>query len=232
MIGATLFWGRLAIALAVTFSLTACGDGEAQHRKAFAEFLQNRIIAKPGIHVPTLTADERASFGDYAKHYDVIADFNARLDQSVSKPLKHAIQAGAPHSLGDVIARRHDITAVKDGMARIRVALDRELKTADAAHAALQQPADLKPIFDAAYERDVTRPAKAWGQVFPTVDDALASILALADFLDRHRDKIAIEGATIRVGDPSFGPPLQALLDAVRSKNEAVVKAEQKLNAL
>lgn len=232
MNGRIFFGARLVVALAATLGLAACGDGEAAQRKAFEAFLQSRIIDKPGIHVPTLTADERASFGDYAKHYDVIADFNARLDQSVSKPLRYAIETSAPRSISEMVARRRDIAAVKNGMGQIRAALDRELKTADAAHAALKEPDDLKPIFDAAYERDVTQPAEAWVQVFPTADDALASILALAAFLDQYRDKVAIDGGTIRVSDPALEPPLQALLDDVRSKNDGVVKAQQRLNAL
>jgi hypothetical protein len=40
----------------------------------------------------------------------------------------------------------------------------------------------------------VTQPAQVMIDIFPDVDDATRGILALADFLDRHRDKIKIEG--------------------------------------
>jgi hypothetical protein len=43
-----------------------------------------------------VTNRHAATFGDYARHYAVIADFNARLDQAVSKPLQRAFEAGAP----------------------------------------------------------------------------------------------------------------------------------------
>src|SRR5207237_6743168 len=75
MTGRTL--SRLHIAaVLIAFALLGCGDDEATHRKAFIEFLQSRIVAKPGIHVPKLTTEETTAFGDYAKHYAVIADFN------------------------------------------------------------------------------------------------------------------------------------------------------------
>ena len=32
------------------------------------QFLQERIVGKPGVHVPKLTAEQTAAFGDYAKH--------------------------------------------------------------------------------------------------------------------------------------------------------------------
>lgn len=221
--------GLVAVAI---IGLVACGDSEATQRKAFIQFLETRIVVKPGVHVPKLTAEETAAFGAYAKHYAVIADFNSRLDQVVSKPLQHALEAGAPRSLDGLVARRSDIAVIRTGFADMRAALDRELAAADAAHAALKQPDDLKPVFDTAYERDVTRPAQAMIEIFPDVDDATKSILELADFLDQHRDKIKIEGPMIRVADPALQRPMSGLVEALRAKQEAVQKAKQRLHAV
>ena len=88
------------------------------------KFLQERIVGKPGVHVPKLTTEQTAAFGDYAKHYAVIADFNAALDSEVGKPMQRAIEAGAPQSLDDLPGRRNDIAAAHDGLAKIRAALD------------------------------------------------------------------------------------------------------------
>ena len=133
MTGRTL--SRLHIGLVlIAVALCGCGDDEANQRKAFIEFLQTRIVAKPGIHVPHLTAEETAAFGPYAKHYAVIADFNAALDEAISKPMQQAIQHGTPHSLAEVITRRQDIASVGEGMANMKAALGRELAKADAAH--------------------------------------------------------------------------------------------------
>ena len=222
---------RIAATILLTASLLACGDNEPTQRKAFIEFLQTRIVAKPGVHVPKPTAEQTAGFGDYAKHYAVIADFNAGLDQVVSKPLQRALET-APRSLDQLVPRRNEIATIKEGMAKLRAALDQQLASADAAHAALKQPAGLKPVYDAAYDRDVTQPAKAFTEIFPDADAAMDSILALADFLDQHRDKIKIEGPMMRVSDPSLQPRLQSLVDALRAKEEAIQKAQQRLNAI
>jgi hypothetical protein len=233
MAGRSVFGFRLVLLLAVTaIGLSACGDKEAAQRKAFIEFLQTRIVGKPGIHVPKLTTEEADAFGDYAKQYAIIADFNGRLDQAVSKPLQHALEAGAPRSLGEVVARRPDIVGVEAGLVQIRAALDRELAAANAARDALKQPDDLKPVYAAAYDRDVTQPAKTFVEIFPDIDAALKSIVALADYLGQHQDAISIGGMMIRTSDPSLQEPLQALLDGVREKNEGIVKAKQKLRAL
>ena len=44
--------------LSVTFLLAGCGDDEPKQRKAFIEFLQTRIVDKPGVHVPRLNDDQ------------------------------------------------------------------------------------------------------------------------------------------------------------------------------
>src|SRR5229473_1008332 len=120
MIGTAAFAARVAAAILIATSLLACGDSETAQRKAFIEFLQTRIVVKPGIHVPKLTADETAAFGRYAAHYALIADFNAHLDQAVAQPMHQALAAGAPRSLGELASRRQDVTAIANGMATIR----------------------------------------------------------------------------------------------------------------
>jgi hypothetical protein len=220
---------RFAAAMLLATAIAGCDDEPGQ-RKAFIEFLQTRIVAKPGIHVPKLTAEEAKSFGDYARHYAVIADFNAGMDANVSKPLQQAMAAGAPHSLDEVVTRRKDIAAMRDGMATIRGALDTQLATADAAHASLKQPDDLKPVYDKAYDRDVTQPAKAMADIFPDADSSMQAILALAEFLEQNKDKVKVNGSLVEVKDPSVQGRLQALVNALQAKQEGIQKAQKRLH--
>lgn len=226
------FAARCVLLGIIGCSVVACGDDEATQRKAFIEFLQVRILDKPGIHVPKLTADEIAQFGRYASHYAVIADFNAHLDDAVASPTQGLFAASEPKSLGDAVARRQEITAAGAGVEKVQAALDHELAAADAAHAALQQPDDLKKIYDLAYDRDVTEPAKVWKEVFPDIERSLKSVIALVDYIDQHRDKIVIAGTMIQVKDPALQPPLQALIDSLRDTDTAVARSRQKLAAL
>jgi soluble cytochrome b562 len=220
----------LAAVLVAAFGIAAC-DSEPAQRKAFIEFLQSRIVGKPGVHVPKPAAEQTATFGPYAKHYDVITEFHAGLDQVVTKPLQHALQA-APRSLDQLGPKRQEIAEIRGGMASIRAALDKQLAAADAAHAALKQPDDLKPVYDAAYDRVVSQPAKAFAEIFPDVDEATKAILSLAEFLDRNGDKIKINGSMLQVADPSLQPQLQSLINALRAKQEAIQKAQQRLRSI
>lgn len=219
---------RAAAVALLALVLAGCNDEPAE-RKAFITFLQTRIIDKPGLHVPHLMPEDEKSFGDYAKQYAIITDFNDGLDKSVAKPMAEAINRGAIRSLDDVVTRHADFVAARDGIEQLRGTLDKQLAAADAAHAALKQPDDLKPVFDKAYERDVTVPAKTFADIFPDLSQALTAVVDLGDFIGQHKDKVTINGPTIETTDRSLQPQLQALLDALTAKNEAIVKAQEHL---
>lgn len=223
---------RRPFALATIVLLTAfvagCNNEPAQ-RKAFIDFLQTRIIDKPGLHVPHLTQEQAASFGDYAKQYAIITDFNDSLDKSVAQPMTEAINRGSISSLNDVVTRHADFIAARDGIAKLHDAIDKQLAAADTAHAALKQPDDLKTVYDKAYERDVTVPAKAFDDIFPDLSEALTAIVDLGDFIDKHKDKVSIVGNQLQTTDPALKPQLQAMIDALTAKNEAINKAQEHL---
>jgi hypothetical protein len=221
-----------AAALVLLAILVAACDDEPAQRKAFIEFLQTRIVDKPGLHVPHLTPDEARSFGPYAGQYVIITDFNDGLDRSVAKPLQEAINRGAIHSIDEVTTRHADFVAARDGIAQLRAAIDKQLAAADTAHAALKQPDDLKPVFDKAYERDVTTPAKAFADIFPDLSQALTAVVDLGDFLEQHKDKVTINGATLQTSDPALQPRLAALVNALTAKNQAITDAQQHLRAV
>ncbi|MFZ2007166.1 MAG: DUF3053 family protein [Stellaceae bacterium] len=217
----------IAIVLLTAF-VAGCNDEPAQ-RKAFIEFLQTRIIDKPGLHVPHLTQEETTKFGDYAKQYAIITDFNDGLDKSVAQPMTAAINRGAISSLNDVVTRHADFIAARDGIAKLRDEIDKQLAAADAARAALKQPDDLKAVFDKAYERDVTVPAKAFEDIFPDLSQALTAIVDLGDFIDQHKDKVSIVGNQLQTSDPALRPQLQAMIDALMAKSDAISKAQEHL---
>jgi Protein of unknown function (DUF3053) len=217
----------VAIVLLTVF-VAGCNDEPAQ-RKAFITFLQTRIIDKPGLHVPHLTQEETASFGDYAKQYAIITDFNDGLDKSIAQPMTEAINRGAIRSIDDVVTRHADFIAARDGINKLHDAIDKQLAAADTAHAALKQPDDLKAVYDKAYERDVTIPARAFEDIFPDLSEALTSIVDLGDFIEKHKDKVSIVGNQLQTSDPALQPQLQAMIDALMAKSDEISKAQEHL---
>ncbi len=227
-------WSRFiaGLALAFTVALSACGDPEADQRKAFAEFLQTRIIDKPGIHVPQLTPENRTAFGPYADHYAVITKFNEAMNTSISPKLNAAVQGGAIRSLGDLLKRRSDIETARTTLASMSAALDGAVSEADAAHAKLVQPPDLKTVYDNAYTRLITDTATTFRQVVPVADTVFAKALGLADYLEANKAKVKVSGASAQVTDRKVQDELNAKLEDLQSNQQAMQEAQAKFQKL
>lgn len=223
---------RLLLAAAPCLALPGCGDEEASQRKAFIAFLQSRIVDKPGIHVARPTADERKSWGDYAKHYDVITAFNDTLSERVSKPLQDAVQHGAVRSLQDLLDRRTELQAASQGVGELAAELDRQFAAVKVARAGLTRLADLKAVYQAAYERDVADPARAFQEALPLARDALARSLALADLLAQNQARIKLDGALVQVANPALRQEVQTRMAAMNEAAQRTQAAQAKLRTL
>ena len=225
-------WQLVAGLLALSLALAACGDPEAGQRKAFSEFLQTRIIDRPGIHVPQLTTENRTALGPYTDHYAVITKFQETMNASVSPKLTAAVQGGAIRSLGDLTSRRGDVETARGTLAAMASALDGALAEADSARAKLVQPPDLKPIYDKAYARLVTEPATVFREVVPVADTVFVKALGLADYLEAQKAKVKITGATVQVSDRKVQDEINAKLKDLQSNQQAMQEAQRRFQAL
>ncbi|MBD8793003.1 DUF3053 domain-containing protein [Pseudomonas syringae] len=219
------------LALALPLVLAACGNDEPEQRAAFTQFLQTRIVDKPGVRVPTLTPEESKSFGDYTSHYAVITDFNGAMDATV-KPLGELVQKGAMRSVADVIARRDDIKAIQTGLNDMGVQLKAQQAKADTAHAQLKQHDDLKGVYDKAYDKTVSVPANTLLEVLPQINGTLDGSLKVADYITAHKDQIDINGPVVTVKDPKVQAELNTLLQNLNEQARTVQQAQVRLQSV
>ncbi|EHK65252.1 DUF3053 domain-containing protein [Achromobacter arsenitoxydans] len=227
----SLFRPFLALAVALPLVLAACGDKEPEQRAAFTQFLQTRIVDKPGVRVPQLTDEEKKSFGDYAAQYAVITDFNAGMDASV-KPLSGIMQKGAMRSVNDIVTRRDDLKTVQAALNDMNAALKEQQDKADAARAQLKQPEDLKAVYDKAYEKTVSLPADTFRDVLPQLNATFDSSLKIADYVEAHKAQIDIAGPIVKVNDPAVQAELNQLLQDLNSQAKNVQQAQTRLQAV
>ncbi len=227
----SLFRPFLILAAALPLVLAACGNKEPEQRAAFTQFLQTRIVDKPGVRVPQLTEEEKKSFGDYAAQYAVITDFNAGMDASV-KPLAGIMQKGSMRSLNDIVTRRDDLKAVQASLNDMGAALKEQQAKADAARAQLKQPEDLKAVYDKAYEKTVSLPADTFRDVLPQLNATFDSSLKIADYVAAHAAQIDISGPIVKVQDPAVQAELNKLLQDLNAQAKNVQQAQTRMQAV
>lgn len=227
----SLFRPFLVLAAALPLMLAACGNKEPEQRAAFTQFLQTRIVDKPGVRVPQLTDEEKKSFGDYAAQYAVITDFNAGMDASV-KPLSGIMQKGSMRSLNDIVTRRDDLKTVQASLNEMGAALKEQQARADAARAQLKQPEDLKAVYDKAYEKTVSLPADTFRDVLPQLNATFDSSLKIADYVAAHAAQIDISGPIVKVQDPAVQAELNQLLQDLNAQAKNVQQAQTRMQAV
>ena len=221
---------RLMALVWLAAALLAGCSQEPKQRAAFIDFLQTRILDKKSGVVPILTKQDKETLGDdYAKQYAVIQDFHEALNDTVSKPASDLLSKGSFNSIGDIVNRRADLKTMQDALKQLRTALDVNLAKADAAHAAMKQPDDLKAVYDKAYDRSVAVPAAAFKDTFPAIDGMFDSVNQVADYLEKHRSDVKISGAMMEVNNPKIQAELQALLTQLNNQGRAVNDAQSKL---
>jgi hypothetical protein len=223
-------WIRaIAACLFAGLLLAGCGPSEGDQRKAFIAFLQSEVMSRPGARLPRPDAEKQKAFGDYADHYAVITRFHERMDTTVAKPMQQAMGGGMPRSIEEVVSRKADIAAVRAGFGTMRKALDEAHAATEAERAALKQPADLKPVYAAAFDKLVTVPVTTFREIFPPTDEAFAAILAMAEVIESNRASIKLSGSQIEIANPALRAKVQEAMSAMSGKQRAMTEAQQTL---
>lgn len=225
----SLWFRSLFVCLFAGLVLTGCGSDDTEQRKAFVTFLQNDVIAKPGVQVPRPNAEQQKAFGDYAAQYAIITRFHDSMDASVAKPMQQVLANAMPRSIEDVVKRKAEIATVRSGFTKLREALDATVATAEKERGALKQPDDVAPVYAAAYAKLVTAPAATFREVFPAMDDAFGAVLGFADLIEANKAGIKLAGSQMEIPNAQLRGQVQAALNAMGGKQQALIAAQQKM---
>jgi hypothetical protein len=230
MIGLNRRVAGFAALILLAIGLSACGDNEADQRKAFIAFLQTRIVDKSGVHIPRPTADEAKSFGSYAAHYSVITDFIDNPEMAgIGKTIEQVMQKVSIGTVQDFVDHRAEFKTVTDDMRKLRETIDSKQAKTDAARFALKQPDDLKAVYDKVFDRVVDAPVRGFNEVLPIVDEIATASLKLGDYIDANRSKVTMSGKSVGGKDAQTAKDLNVLLQAVTAKGPRFQDAQRRL---
>lgn len=222
----------LPILVIIGLGLSGCFDTEPKEREAFKNFLQTRIIDKPGLHVPILTADEGKALGRYSAHYEVITRFHSQMNDQISKPLQDAFKAGAIRNISDLMDNKANVFKVREAIKQLRTTLDKAQVNAEAERNRLAQPDDLKSVYAKAFERNVIRPAETYRAIFPSIDGVFDTSLQVVAFLEQNRGQWTMSGSTVEFKDPKLVNQFNKLATDLAAQSRAVIESQQKMRTL
>lgn len=212
-------------------ALSACSN-EAGERKAFIEFLQTRILDQPGLRVPKLTDEEQKSLGRYAAQYAVIGDFNDSMGKAFNEA-SPAIQTMASLSTPQALVQgQARIGEARAALAKVKGQLGDQLSKTQADRAKLEQPDDLKTVFQAAYEKTVVKPSELMLKVLDQTDGILAEAQDFSAFLKANEASVTFNGPLVEVNSPALLEELNAHLGALNDKRQKLMELQSELNAM
>ena len=215
------------IVLASILPLSGC-DSEEKQAQAFADFLQTRMLDRPGVHIPILSDEERAAIGHFEADFEIIKGFNDDLTATARgvRAIRPPPQMRSPLELSKY---RVDLNNVRAFFPRAGVGIEAALAKAQEAHAKLRQPAVVQVKFDAAFDQMVTAPANALREIIPLTAPALDDEIALADFIEAHKADLKAVGGSLQATKPELRKEMQSIVDDYVARMEKVTAARRKL---
>ena len=111
-----------------------------------------------------------------------------------------------------MIARRQLMPAVKAETTKFMRAIETRVTKLAAERGALQQPDDLKAVYNATIDKLVTTPAQAMVNSHKALLDLTDSSMRLVDYVNEHPGKVTVSGLQFRANDAKTQTELGAIL--------------------
>ena len=166
-------WFAPLAALLMVVSLSGCFDKEGDQRKAFIDFLQNTVM-RSGERLPTLTADQKKQFGPFVSDYAILYGYSQQVNQAMDSGLRPVVDSvNAIRVPQDYVTQSGPLREMNGSLGVLAQQLQNAKLQADAAHSALKQSDDLKPVFDQAFTK-VIPAAQTFTQQLVMVGDYIA----------------------------------------------------------
>ncbi|PVZ83766.1 DUF3053 domain-containing protein [Serratia sp. S1B] len=191
-------WLAPVFALLVVMQLTACGDKEPEQRKAFIDYLHNTVM-RSGVHIPTLSEDQKQKFGTYVSDYAILVGFSQQLSKSVEASLTPTLdQINQIHTAQDYIAKRDTLQQSLGALNLLGQQIQSAKLQADTARAALKQPDDLKAVYSQVYDKIVTTPTNTLMPVIPTTTSFVQELVQVGDFLQAQGNQVSFNNGGVQ----------------------------------
>jgi hypothetical protein len=219
----------LRVLCLMLLTLSGC-DEEASERHAFIEFLQDHIISRPGMHLVLMDDELTKACGRYVSHYQIILDFHHDLNLTQLERFAHL--KSEISDLNDFATHREELRALRQTVPEISALVDKKIAMVNAARAALQQPPDLKEVYDKAFDRLITRPATLFRRMLELLPSSLDAMIAVGDYVAKNAGVIRVVGMNATSVDPVVERHVRELIEAMHENDKDVADIKREFQAL
>lgn len=225
-------WLLPVLVILAALQLAACGDSEAEQRKAFIAFLQSAQSQQDGT-LPVLTEEQKKSFGNFANDYAILTTFSQQFNQAVSGSLTPMLgQISRIRVPKDYLTQRDGLRQSIGAMNLLSQHVQAAKVQADNAHRTLKQPEEVQIPYERLYARTVIQPTNT---LLPAIPNAIAfaqSLTQIGDFLQAQGDQAVFNGASVQFRTPQQVAQYNGMVAALPMQQQNLINALRGVNGV
>ncbi|ACX90140.1 DUF3053 domain-containing protein [Pectobacterium parmentieri] len=225
-------WLLPVLIILAALQLAACGDSEADQRKAFIAFLQSVQSQQDG-RLPALTEEQKKSFGNFTNDYAILTTFSQQFNQAVSVSLTPMLgQISRIRVPKDYLTQRDALRQSVGTMSLLAQHVQAAKTQADNAHSTLKQPEEVQIPYERLYARTVIQPTNALLPVIPNATSFAQSLIQVGDFLQAQGDQPIFNGASVQFRTPQQAAQYNNMVAALPVQQRNVMNALRGVNGV
>jgi hypothetical protein len=205
--------------------LSGCFDKEGDQRKAFIDFLQNTAM-RSSERLPALTADQKKQFGPFVSDYAILYGYSQQVNQAMDSGLRPVVDSvNAIRVPEDYMKQREPLRQANGSLGVLSQQLQNAKMQADAAHSALKQSDDLKPVFDQIFSKVVTSPANALQPLIPAAQIFTQQLVQVGDFISQQGTQVSFVANGIQFPTSQQASQYNTLIGPLAAQHQAFTQA-------
>lgn len=218
-------WFAPLAALLMVVGLSGCFDKEGDQRKAFIDFLQNTAM-RSSERLPALTADQKKQFGPFVSDYAILYGYSQQVNQAMDSGLRPVVDSvNAIRVPEDYMKQREPLRQANGSLGVLSQQLQNAKMQADAAHSALKQSDDLKPVFDQIFSKVVTSPANALQPLIPAAQIFTQQLVQVGDFISQQGTQVSFVANGIQFPTSQQASQYNTLIGPLAAQHQAFTQA-------
>ncbi|MDQ1212848.1 DUF3053 domain-containing protein [Pantoea anthophila] len=223
--------GMMIAGVLIVLQLTACGDKEGEQRKAFIDFLQNTVM-RSGEHLPSLSENQKQSFGHFASDYAILYGFSQQANKAVEQGMRPVVdELSAIRVPQDYLSRRDSLRQATSALVIVTQQIESAKMQADSSKATLKQQDDLKKVYDSAYNKVVTVPANQLIPLLPQLQALSQGAVQAGDFLQSQGTRVSFNDGAVQFPTQEQASQYNALMSTVSANAQALPQAQAAVQA-
>jgi len=182
---------------------------------------------RSGEHLPSLSENQKQTFGNYASDYAILYGFSQQTNQAIEQGMRPVVdELAAIRVPQDYLTRRDSLRQASGNLSVLTQQIQSAKMQADSSKATLKQPDDLKKVYDAAFTKVVTQPASTLIPLLPQLQALSQAAVQTGDYLQSQGTRVTFNDGGVQFPTQDQATQYNTLMSNLSSNAQALTQAQ------